>query len=586
MDAPSRSVTRERWFDALLGLVVTLVVLGPVILRRGYVLVGDMVFVPRQDWKDAWIAADGAVPRAVPGDALVSLFSRVVGGEVLQAVALGGALLLAWIGMTRLLGVLPRAARWAGALCFVWSPYVHERLEIGHWALLCGYAALPWAAAAVLRLREPAGVGRLLQDPPRARAWGTLIVALAMAGWLSPTGGVLAALVALCFALPSWPLAGRILGVSLALNLPWIVPAFGNGADQLAPDSFGVAAFASRADTPWGVVGSVLSFGGIWKESIFPALRSDPVFSAAGLMVALLGFAGLVLARRHRVLPLAGALTLAGVSLVLALWGSWELTRPGLEWVVENVPGGGLLRDTQKWVAGWCLVASVGFASACAAVLDAARSRGVVGVAVAWVMLPVLSLPTLAFALGGALSSDPYPREWDQVRDLMQEQVRDDLVVVLPFATYRRFDWTPRTTLDPAPRYFPGTVVTEDALTVPEGTVGGESALAARIREADSPEQLAQVLSEEGVRWALVHLSTEEVMLPAGAVTVFDGEQLDLLRLPEPSGQVAWKAGARPWLYATLDVLVLAASLIVVIRLFTCRNTSHSGSVSAYTPGS
>lgn len=586
MDASDSSARRERLLDALLGLVVTLVVLGPVILRRGYVLVGDMVFVPRQGWKDAWIAADGAVPRAVPGDALVSLFSQVVGGEVLQGVALGGALLLAWIGMTRLLADLPRAARWAGALCFVWSPYVHERLEIGHWALLCGYAALPWAAGAVLRLRRPAEGGRLLQDPPRARAWGTLVVALALAGWLSPTGGVLAVLVALCLAIPSWSLMARVLGVSLALNLPWIVPAFGNGADQLAPDAFGVTAFASRADTPWGVLGSVLSFGGIWKESIFPALRAEPLFSAVGLLVALLGLAGVVMARRRRVLPMAGALTLAAVSLVLALWGSWDFSRPGLEWVVENVPGGGLLRDTQKWVAGWSLVASVGFASAGAAVLDVARRRGVVGVAVAWVLLPVLSLPTLAFALGGALSSDPYPREWDQVRQVMEEQVRDDLVVVLPFATYRRFDWTPRTTLDPAPRYFPGTLVTEDALTVPEGTVGGESALAARIRGAGSPEELAQVLSEEGVRWALVHLSTEDVMLPAGAEVVLDGRQLDLLRLPEPLGAPAWEPGARPWLYGSLDVLVLAASSIVVIRLFTCRNSSHSGPVSAYTPRS
>ncbi len=136
-----RRVTAVEW---LVALVLVLVVLGPLFLSRGFALVGDMVFVPEQPWKDAWTGGDGGVPRAVPGDAVVSVLSAGVGGEFLQRLALAGVLVSAFLGMCRLTEPLPLVARLAGALCFTWNPYVHERLAIGHWALLCGYAALPW----------------------------------------------------------------------------------------------------------------------------------------------------------------------------------------------------------------------------------------------------------------------------------------------------------------------------------------------------------------------------------------------------------------------------------------------------------
>lgn len=557
---PPSGVLRARaWLpDVLLACLLVALVLGPLLPGRGFVLVGDMVFVPEQPWKDTWTGGDGGVPRAVPSDAWVSVLTWVVPGDVLQRVVLVALLLGAALGASRLTRDLPFVARAAAAVVFVWNPFVHERLAIGHWALLCGYAALPWVAWAVVHLRREA-------SPARRRAlWAVLTAGLAVAGWASPTGGVLVAASAVCLGLGVLPLVLRTLAVAVCVNLPWIVPAFGNGADQLPPDAFGVEAFAARADTPLGLAGSVVTFGGIWKESIVPAARGEVLLAGLGLIGVLVAAWGLWVGRRTPVLPLAPALTLSIGSLALALIGAVETLRPLADWVVLHVPGGGLLRDGQKWVAPWVLVAATGVAQAVAHLAERSRGHGPAGQAwlVGVVLVPVMALPTFALGLGGFLHADPYPGEWHEMRVEMEERdLAGEQVVVLPFSTYRRFDWTPRTVLDPAPRFFPGRMVTEDALTVPEGTVAGESALALRIRQATTPEELARVLGEEGIGWALVHRSVEPGVLPAGAEVVAANAQLSLLRLAAPTGPAAYEGGWRPTAYLALDLAVLVGTV-------------------------
>lgn len=550
--------------DALLALAITVLVLGPLLPGRGFVLVGDMVFVPDQPWKDAWTGGDGGVPRAVPSDAWVSALTSVVPGDVLQRLVLVLVLLGAAAGASRLTWSLPFLARAAAVVLYVWNPYVHERLAIGHWALLCGYAALPWAAWAVVRLRD-AG-----ERDERRRAWAVLLVALAVAGWSSPTGGVMVAASAACLGLGRPALLWRTVVVAMAVNLPWIVPAFGNGADQLGPDVFGVEAFAARADTPFGTVGSVFTLGGIWKESIVPAARADLLLASVGLAVLLLAVWGLWIGRRQALLPVGPALTLTVGALFVALVGALEPVRPLVDWVVLHVPGGGLLRDGQKWVAPWALVASAGLGLAVARLvaLSSRQSRWGAAWVVGVVLAPVMALPSMALGLGGFLHSDPFPTEWDEMRHEMESlNLAGEQVVVLPFSTYRRFDWTPRTVLDPAPRYFPGRMVTEDALSVPEGTVGGESALALQVREARSAEEMTRVLSDTGVRWALVHRSTDPGPMPLGAEVVAGNDQLQLLELPEPAGSATFEAAWRPQAYLALDVCVLLGTVGAVAGL-------------------
>ena len=104
------------------------------------------------------------------------------------------------------------------------------------------------------------------------------------------------------------------------------------------------------------------TFGGIWKEAVVPDDRGTPLLAGVGVAVVLLSVLGLWLARRRPVLPLPAALLL-GVGAGPAGLSAFEATRPLLEWVVVHVPGGGLLRDSQKLVMPWVLVGATGFAS-------------------------------------------------------------------------------------------------------------------------------------------------------------------------------------------------------------------------------
>lgn len=561
--APGSGGRLRRWPDLLVAALLSVVTLGPLLTTRGFALVGDMVFVPDQPWKHAWTGGDGGVPRAVPSDAWVSLVDDVVPGEVLQRLVLVGILLGAGWGMSTLLKDLATPARLAGVVLYTWNPFVHERLAIGHWALLCGYAALPFAVAGAVRVREH--VGRV-----PASDWARLAAPLAVAAWTSPTGGVLVWAVVLVLLLGSGRRWWTALTLGLWVNLPWVVPGFANQADQLAPDVFGVEAFAARPDTFLGLWGSLATFGGIWKESIVPDGRGVPVLVTVFFLLVVTSLGALLRERGRTRLPLDRLLLLGGAGLGGAALPGIPATRGVMEWLVLEVPGGGLLRDSQKLLLPWVLVVSVGLALGVGALWRARARFG--GHARFWVvgavLLPLLAFPSQGWGLGGFLSVSEYPAGWGRLAARLDDlDVGEDRVAVLPFSTYRRFAWHDRAVLDPVPRFFPGEMVTDDSLLVPEGRVRGESGLAARVRDAGSPGDLARVLREGGVRWAVVHEEPGDALLPEGATEVASDGGLTWYALDQTGAprenQDSWPV--RAIVLAALDALVLLVTAVLVL---------------------
>lgn len=519
----------SRWVAPLVVLAAAVLACGPVLLSRGYVLVGDMTFVPEQPWKDAWLGLDGSAPRAVPADALVSVITQVLPGDLLQKAVLLGTLVLAGLGMARLareLGATGTAAPLAAATLFLWNPYVHERMAIGHWGLLLGYAALPWiaVAASAVRRGDPGALARL-----------TLAVAPAALG--SPTGGLLAGLVVLVL------LAGRggealrrtaaALAVVVLLDLPWLVP--GLLGAETGSDPGGVDAFAARSDTPLGLWGSLLTLGGIWKGSIVAGERDAWLLVLLALAVSV---ASIVVLLRRRDSDASGRLLALG--LVGLLIAGIPATGTGGDVVadlVEHVPGAGVLRDSQKWAALLALAVCAGFALVVAAAARWARSRGLPPATfqVVLVVLPLVLLPSLAWGLAGKLEPVRYPAEWAEVHDLLDDQPADQRrTVVLPFSAYQALPWNDRrAALDPAIRFFPGQVVTSDELALAKGVaVGGDSADAALIADAvRRGEPLGPVLADVGVRFVLVEKTAagaDAVDVPPGE-TLYDGTELTLV---------------------------------------------------------
>ncbi|MGW0180759.1 hypothetical protein ACWDU1_15440, partial [Nocardia sp. NPDC003345] len=320
---------------------------GP-LLRPGYLLIRDAVSTPRSYPTDAALGLGDAAPRAVPQDGLLAALSTVVDGGLLVKAILVAALWAAGYGaavLTRDLLRAPLAAQLVAVTLALWNPYIAERLLQGHWSLLTGYAALPWTVLAATRLRTAARGS--------TADWATLAGCLAAAG-LTPTGSLLAGVTALA-------VAGRrrfagVLLVALLTCAPWLTATAVSGVAAEPSDPAGVAAFAARAEPGLATVGSLAGLGGIWNADAVPGSRTGPVAALATvllLVIVLLGARRVAAAdddaERTRVRR-----TLLGLAAAAVVLPALAATPPGLaamEWLVVEVPGAGLLRDTQKFVA-------------------------------------------------------------------------------------------------------------------------------------------------------------------------------------------------------------------------------------------
>lgn len=563
--------------DAALGPAVVVVLaalaLAPVLLARGFVLIGDMSFVPDQPWKAAWLGLDGSVPRAVPADAFVSALSQVLPGDLLQKVFLLGALVLAGLGAHRLvrslLGPAARLAPLGAAVLYLWNPWVLERLAIGHWGLLLGYAALPWVAHAAVAYRAA----------PDRHHLAVLFLPLALASCGSPTGGILAALVVLAVVVdraaprPTLVVAGAV----LVANLPWLLP--GLLGDAEPTDVSGVEAFAARSDSPLGTLGSVLSLGGIWKRATVPDERGSVLLVTIAVAVSLVAVAQLL--RRSRSSrgtdPAARLLVLAGIGLVLALLPTFDAGNDLVTWLVRNVPGAGILRDSQKWLALLALAVAVGFGCALDAGNRALRRTGLPARSIITLaaLFPVVLLPSFAWGIAGKLDPVRYPAEWSQVRAILDDQPEGSRrIVALPFSAYQAFAWNDqRAALDPALRFFPGDVITNDTLAVEGTVVTGEDRVAARIAAAiAADEPLLPVLTEHRVRYVLVErtaaggAATDDTALVGAGQVLFGGSELRLIDLG--AGAAAPVQGYA-WAVVVGDLLALAvllSALFIAVR--------------------
>ena len=159
MIAAARRAVSAQGPGLAVGFVLGMLALGPG-LRRGFLLSYDMVFVPREPFTSAMFGLAGGAPRAVPSDFAVAVASRLLPADIVQKLVLLLIFVLACSGAAALLDREPVLARLAAAVFYGWNPYVAERLIIGQWALLLGYAGLPWVLRAVLRLDASVAAGQ------------------------------------------------------------------------------------------------------------------------------------------------------------------------------------------------------------------------------------------------------------------------------------------------------------------------------------------------------------------------------------------------------------------------------------------
>jgi hypothetical protein len=527
---------------------VTAVVLAP-LAWPGYVLRYDMVFVPRQPLSWEMVAPADELPRAVPLDAVVSAANLVMPGWLLQRLALVAIVYLAALGAARLLPTARLLPKVVAALAYAWTPYLAERLLLGQWALLLAYAGLPWLVAAARDVRTG-----------RRGALPRLVVAAAPAA-LTPTGGLIA-LVTVAVLLP---LRRRATAVALAavaaLNAPWLVAALTSPAAGVS-DPEGVAQFAARAENWAGSWVALAGTGGIWNAQTVPASRASVLVPLVTLLLLAVAVPGLRELRRRWPGGADRLFVLAGGGFLLALAGVLP-TAALLELAVVHVPGGGLLRDGQKFLIPYALVLALGFALGAellAARLerrwDPASGRALLAAAA---LLPVILLPDLAIGALGQLKPVRYPADWDVVAAAVAQ--RPGEVLSLPFEGYQRYAWTRGVVVrDPAPRYLHAPVVINDALRVGAVTVDGENPRAAAVGALLAAGRPA---AEAGTRWVLVRKGTGEPpkSVLSGLLMIHDGTYLQLWE--NPAAPAVLKEADTGRRAAALAAHLLAAAVVL-----------------------
>ncbi|CAM4273387.1 MULTISPECIES: hypothetical protein [Corynebacterium] len=281
----------------------TLLVLGltwPFFLPGGAFALRDMMVLPDMALTRASLGFGDLPARNVPQDALLGLVPFPV--LLLRVLVIGAAAAAAAAGHR--LGTRP-LGKAAAMTVAVWNPLVIERLLQGQWSLAVAAWLIPLVALG----------GR----------------ASPLAQWvasLTPTGAISAA----CFVRSR---AGLV--VAALSCAPWVLAgalAAGGGTATAAS----AAAFAPRAEQYVGTLGALLGLGGIWNGAAVPASR-EAGFALFGIPLFIL------LALGWRAVPRRWlALAAAGFAIALASWAG--LAEP----VVAHVPGGGLLRDAQKWL--------------------------------------------------------------------------------------------------------------------------------------------------------------------------------------------------------------------------------------------
>ncbi len=600
--------------DAAVGAVVTALLLAGV-ARPGFPLLRDWVATPTPPLSDAALGLGESAARAVPQDVAVVWATRALQAVGLPVWPLTGvltAVFCIWLAVAAgalVRRVLPGDAaaglsglwlRLTAVVGAVWNPFVVERLLQGHWSVLAG-------TAAVMSMPVLLASSGALGGAPGRRRVAAACAALAAAG-LTPTGWVLAVVVATVSLFSggagggdsagdsAGPAArpGRRVCAALALvatavvtALPWLLAtALAPAGTGTAPTAgTGVSAFAARAEPGIGTLGSVVALGGIWNSEAVPPSRSTwwaAVALVLLLVVWVVAARGVWRARRDPVVRATVPLAVGTWLLVAA-----AATGPGLaalETVVAAVPGAGLLRDTQKFVA-LALPATV-LALAFAARELAGRLRPA-GAGLLLTAVAVAAVPDAPRALWDQLRPVTYGQDWEQVARIVDGRPGD--LLVLPAGSFRSTPlWAGgAAVLDPAPRLLdtrvlvPGDLVVGGAAGDDAAAVPGEGDRARRATEALLRGDDPSVLAGLGVRWVLDERTsagprgraarTLAATPQESTTTRFTGSELVLHELAAPNGpggaDARWEAAAEPAAPASARGWVLAAHALWLLTL-------------------
>ena len=431
------------------------------LLAPGFILTLDMNFTPQ-------IPFPTQVTSSYLFYAGLHIVNFVLPGDIIQKIILLTIFSLAGIGMYRLFAYVsgektPVYAPYVAGLLYMINPFVYSRLMAGQFAVLLGYACLPFFITSFLRLIQKPS----LHNGALMTGWLTLIGilsihTLALAGVVVVVGSLLV----------SWEYRKRtiilrkiaiavlgVIGASGVASIYWIVPLLsGKNTTAQAIAGFGAADQAAFATAGDGIVGQFINIAGLqgfWADAVALYTLPQNVMTAWPFMtlgVWILVIYGCVVAWRSAnrttiLIFLLSALVAVGFALSLAA--------PLLAYLPFAIG----LREPHKFVGLVAVAYAIFTGYASIGVVDKLKKLysqklvGRIGV-VAFMILPLAWTPTMLGGMYGQLQPSHYPDEWYKANELLNKDQADFKALFLPWHGYQYFDFAGRIVATPADKFF------------------------------------------------------------------------------------------------------------------------------------
>ncbi len=504
--------------------VIALAVLLPM-LRPGYILTLDMIMTPELP-----------MPQLTNSSYLFRAGLHVIGlilpSEIIQKLMLFAILVLSGAGTHRLMQHLrPAKAQqtdgevWgtylAGVLYMI-NPFTYSRFMAGQYAVLLGYALLPFFVRALLQfLASPA-----LRTVLAAAGW-TLLISIVSIHSL----GLVIILSIIATGLYSWRYRARHaqlgaifrngalgVGVVLIASSYWLIPLMqGKSAASQAVNHFGSGdqqAFATVGGSAIGRLGNVVRLQGFWAEGQSLYLLPQSQIPAWGLVAivlwVLVGLGTLAMWRRWKRSEAMLFLLSAGVACLLAI----GIVTP---WLAEHIPLFAGYREPHKFVGlvalAYAILAGQGTIDVLRRHNERSRKRAADLTTAALLLLPVMFTPPMPWGFAGQLTPRHYPAAWTDVNELLSQDPEVFQTLFLPWHLYMHFDFAGRVIANPAPDFFTKPMIISDdpefkgaTATAPDPK---KQALGNVLTDANHREDLGERLTPYDVKYIILAKETD-----------------------------------------------------------------------------
>jgi hypothetical protein len=379
----------------------------------------------------------------------------------------------AW-GVSRLVG----GSLWCrigAATLYCANPFVLQRIYVGHFGLLLGYALLPFAVTSALRFVQS---GNWWMPTP-ALWWAVLTALSPHFTWIY---GVVLVAVWLTHTPSRVTSVSRLVAVGATFALLSMYILLPHMATQLSVStgtSSDLALYHTTGDPHLGLFANVFGLYGFWRLGPGPTLPKDVVTGWPFLLLALLFVASVGAAARlrgvHGSSPTQGedppsrrtpaALLIIGIAGYFLALGAQGPTGPLFRWAYFHVPFFAVMREPQKCLMLTALAYAVFFGwgvERFAGSVTRLRLDGrTVGAATLAVLLPLAYTPTIFDGLAGQIAPSHLPPSWQAADRLIGDGPGQ--ILFLPWHLYLAFPFTDeRVIANPAPASFRRSVISGD----------------------------------------------------------------------------------------------------------------------------